>query len=211
MLYLDDQECTDRHIDIGKLVADVPEKLFETIQSNEQNLTLRDWKAAYPYLEVVDQGGDGDSCQFEAVSLAVWGHTRNALELRQRVVDFISQNWGSVGEFMMAEVAGQLGCTTNDLGKEDCLSHMRSKDTRGRYLWGNSVTLHSLPEIVGCSICVLGLSSGGAFKQTFSAKKAFPMVYVGFIPEIHFFGCRPVEKRGPQVGSCGKKNSQNYS
>ena len=183
----------------------MPEKLFESNQSNGQKLTLRDWKAAYPYLDVDDDvHGDGDSCQFESVSVAVWGDSKMAGELRHRVVNAISENWASVGEFMLAEVAGQMGCKTEDLQKDNCLEHMRSKNSRGRYLWGNSVTLHCLPDIVGKTIVVLGLSSGGPFKQTFHAKKPLPVVFVGFIPEVHFFGCRPVVSVGPKIGSKGE-------
>ena len=165
---------------------------------------------AYPYLDVVDGVGDGDSCQFESVSVAVWGHTQMAGTLRERVVDSISKNWADVGEFMLAEVAGQLGCKTDDLQKDDCLAHMRSKNSRGRYMWGNSVTLHCLPDIVGKSIVVLGLSSGGAFKQTFHGKNPLPAVHIGFIPEIHFFGCRPAETQVPKIGSKGSKYCFNF-
>ena len=124
----------ERHAAIGIIVADVPEKLSEPNSSKDQNIGIGDWKAAYPNLEVFDEIGDGDSCQFQAVSLAVWGHSRMADQLRQQTVDLIAKKWDSVGVFMIAEVAGQLGCTADQLDKDECLVYMRSRDKRGRYL-----------------------------------------------------------------------------
>ena len=125
-------------------------------------------------------------------------------QLRQKTVDLIAKKWDSVGVFMLGEVAGQMGCSTDQLDKEECLTYMRSKDKRGRFLWGNSVTLHCLPNIIGKSIVVLGLSSGSAFKHTLKAECSTGDVYIGFIPEVHFFGCRPAEKRNtPEIGSTG--------
>ena len=204
-LKLDHDFDGERHTAIGMLVTDVPERQFHTSSATtDQKVNISDWKAAYPYLEIVDQVGDGDSCQFESVSLAVWGHSKLAEQLRQNTVDLISKKWDTVGVFMLGEVAGQMGRTADQLSKNECLAHMRSKDERGRYLWGNSVTLHCLPEIIGKTIVVLGLSSGAAFKHTLKAERSSDVVYIGFLPEVHFFGCRPAEKRGsPQIGSKG--------
>ena len=108
-------------------------------------------------------------------------------QLRQKTVDLIAKKWDSVGVFMLGEVAGQMGCSTDQLDKEECLTYMRSKDKCGRFLWGNSVTLHCLPNIIGKSIVVLGLSAGSAFKHTLKAECSTGDVYIGFIPEVHFF------------------------
>ena len=169
-----------------KLLPHLFRRRYERPKYLDKPLTFEFWNEVYPSLELVHvRGGDGSSCMFEAVSEAVWGNFSFSLDLRERAVNEISKRWSTLGEVSLAEVADQVG--RKDLSKEDCIQIMRSKDRMGRYLWGNEVMLHCLPDIVGMTIVILSLSSTGAFKQTYVALNPLGTIVVGFLPEVHYF------------------------
>ena len=179
----------------------VPEKVYERPKYLDEPLTFDIWNKVYPSLEMVHvRGGDGSSCMFEAVAEAVWGDFSFSLDLRERAVNEILKKWSALGEVALAEVADQVG--RKDLCKEDCVQIMKSKDRNGKYLWGNEVMLHCLPDIVGMTIVILSLSSTGAFKQTYVAANPLGTIVVGFVPEVHYFTVR-TRKNFPKPNTKG--------
>ena len=143
--------------------------------------------------------GDGCSCQFEAVGDAACGTFTISDTLRARAVGSIQDNWEQVGQFALAEVALQSGRDFNSLTKDLCCELLLGSDDRP--LWGNHVTLAQLPNIVNKRIVVLTLSSGKPFKYLFDCEDTENTIYIGLVPEAHYFPLIP--KRGFQKGDKG--------
>ena len=194
----------ERHISVAKIVSDVPTKLFSRKSGRGEQVTFDLFKKCYPDLDIINPPGDGSSCLYDSVSEAICGDTSLSRVLRVQAVSAIDRRWGEVGEFAIAEVADQATVAADTLGKSECLRLLLEPGPGGHFLWGNAVTLHHLPEVVGMNIAVLTVSDGSPFKTVLKPKGlASGTIFVGFIPEVHFFGVRARLDASPIIGVVG--------
>ena len=199
----------ERHNAVSSLVTEVPKQSFSRKTTGRGGpVTFELFKQCYPNLEIIDTRGGGSSCLYESVSEAIVGDTTLANILRAQAVDAIDRNWTQCSEFALAEVADQAQVALDSLGKAECLSLLRDLGTNGHYLWGNAVTLHHLPEVIGMNIVVLTVCDALPFKTEFKSDLASGTILIGFVPEVHFFGVRPVRPENcfqpPVVGAKGE-------
>ena len=151
-----------------------------------------DFLAAYPNLDIVPLVGDGSSCQFEAVGEAACGTPTVSRELRALAIQSIQAKWDLVGEFVKSEIAHQADISFDSLTMEMCCELLLGS-TRRAPLWGNEITMAQLPAIVKKTIVVLTLSESKPFKHTFECEGATGTIYVGLVPEAHYFPVKPKE------------------
>ena len=195
-----------RHNNVAKVVVDVPTKLFTRKSGRGEPATFDLFKKCYPDLEIIDPPGDGSSCLYDSVSEALCGDASLSKALRIQAVDAIDRRWEEVSAFAIAEVADQASTDADALGKAECLRLLLEPGPSGHFLWGNAVTLHHLPEVVGMDIVVLTVSEGSPFKAVLkTVGLASGTIYLGFIPEVHFFGVRVRLDASTAIGVVGSK------
>ena len=140
----------------------------------------------YPELSPVDFIGDGHSCQFVAVGQAACNSPIVAGGLRRLAVKAIMDKWSDVGPLVMSEISDQTNIPLEELDQQACEQLLSGSETRTP-LWGNHATLAQLPNIVKKNIVVLTSSNGKPFKHIFEMEGCTSSVYIGFLPELHYF------------------------
>ena len=179
---------------IGLLVESVPSFSYESpdIPASEAVTTMQDFFRIYPELAPVDFIGDGHSCQFIAVGQAACSSPIVAGKLRKLAVKAIGDKWSELGAVVMSEISDQSGIPLEHLDQQVCLEQLSGSATR-KPLWGNHCTLAQLPAIVQKNIVVLTSSNGKPFKLVFDLEGCCNSVYIGFLPEFHYFAVTPRE------------------
>ena len=143
----------------------------------------------YPDLAPVDIVGDGHSCQYIAVGLAACQSPLIAGALRGLAVKAIREKWSDMGPLVMNEVSDQSGVPLCELNQQRCIE-LLSGSASSTPLWGNHCTLSQLPHIVKKNIVVLTSSGGRPFKHVFALDGCKDTVFIGFLPELHFFALK---------------------
>ena len=199
---------------IGRLVQSVPSSsnFSNLAAANDQDITtMSQFFQLYPYLAAEDFVGDGHSCQFIAVGQAACSSPVIAGKLRKLAVEEIRKKWQDVGGVVLSEVSDQSGIPLDEMDQLRCLELLAGSET-AQPIWGNHATLAQLPNIVQKNIVVLTSSNGKPFKHIFmmdDALKSPDTIYIGFLPELHFFALNVRER--PITFKAGDKGEQSNS
>ena len=216
-LALDHEWDSSLSIRIGELTSDVPEQVWCPAgpRSTASMVTMEAFFEAYPGLCAENSGAemsvqDGHSCQFIAVGLTACGSPLIAQKLRILAVRELCRQWDTLGDVARSEIAAQSGEDLESLDQARCCKLMLGSSTR-MPLWGNEVTLVVLPSIVKKNIALLTISNGRPFKRVYRCDDCNDTVYVGFIPECHFFAVTVASAPSESIKSCDRSNDEDIS
>ena len=193
---------------IGELTANVPEQLWCRAgpRSTSSLVTMETFFEAYPCLRAENSIQDGHSCQFIAVGLAACGSPLIAQKLRILAVRELCRQWNEIGEVVKSEISDQSGEDVGSLDQARCCKLMLGSPT-ARPLWGNECTMTVLPSVVKKNITVLTIANGRPFKHVYRYGDCKDTVYIGFIPEFHFFALRVASTPCELTKSCDESVS----